>query len=67
VIHRIDAYRLNDLQEALDIGLPDYLDDPAWTFVEWPEILDPILPEERLDIHLQILPDSTREIVFLER
>ena len=67
VIHHIDAYRLNDLQEALDIGLPDYLDDPAWTFVEWPEILDPILPEERLDIHLQILPDSKREIVFLKR
>lgn len=67
VIHHIDAYRLRDLQEALDIGIMDYLDDDAWTFVEWPEILDPILPDERLDIHLQILPDSKREIVFLNR
>ncbi len=67
VIHHIDAYRLNDLDEALDIGILEILDDAAWTFIEWPEILNSVLPESRLDIDIQILPDSTREIVILER
>ncbi|MCF8237544.1 MAG: tRNA (adenosine(37)-N6)-threonylcarbamoyltransferase complex ATPase subunit type 1 TsaE [Saprospiraceae bacterium] len=67
VIHHIDAYRLTDLNEALDIGILETLDDPAWTFIEWPEVLTAVLPENRLDIDIQILPDSTREIVILER
>ncbi len=67
VIHHIDAYRLTDLNEALDIGILEFLDDDAWTFIEWPEILTSVLPDHRLDIDIQILPDSTREIVILER
>ena len=58
---------MGDLDEALDIGILETLDDPAWTFIEWPEVLTSVLPENRLDIDIQILPDSTREIVILER
>lgn len=67
IIHHIDAYRLEDLDEALDIGILDYLDDDAWTFIEWPDILESVLPKRRLDLEIRILPDSTREIVFLKR
>ncbi len=66
-IHHIDAYRLEDLDEALDIGILDYLDDDSWTFIEWPDILESVLPQRRLDLEIRILPDSTREIVFLKR
>lgn len=67
VIHHIDAYRLEDLEEALDIGILDYLDDDAWTFIEWPELLESVLPDRRIDLEIRILPNSAREIVFLKR
>jgi tRNA threonylcarbamoyladenosine biosynthesis protein TsaE len=65
VIHHIDAYRLRDMDEVMEAGIPDYLEDNAWTFIEWPEVIGDWLPQQRVDIHIQILPDSSREIVFL--
>ena len=38
-----DLYRLNSLEEALDIGIEDYLDSDAWIFIEWPERIIPLL------------------------
>ena len=66
LIHHIDAYRLENLEEAFGIGLLEVLDDAAWTFIEWPGILEPILPEKRVEIQLRQRPDSSREIVFLK-
>lgn len=65
VVHHIDAYRLDSLEEALDIGLAELFEDGSLTFVEWPAILAPILPEKRLDIQIRIRPDSVREFVIL--
>lgn len=65
VIRHIDAYRIRDTGDAWEAGLADYLEDGAWTFVEWPEILADWLPEQRIDISIRICPDSSREIVFL--
>lgn len=64
VIRHIDAYRLRDAAEVEEAGIPEYLDDAAWTFVEWPEILLPWLPDHRVEVHIAILPDSSREFVF---
>ena len=65
LIYHIDLYRLNTLQEALDIGIEDYLYDDSYTFVEWPELVDSILPEKVIRIKIEILDNSSRKILFL--
>lgn len=65
LFHHLDMYRLKDLQEALDIGIEDYLYDGHYCFIEWPEIIEPLLPPDTVRIKISILPDSTRKIILL--
>lgn len=65
MIHHVDAYRIENLDEAWEAGLEEILESGDWTFIEWPDVLAPWLPPRRAEIYLRILPDSSREIVFL--
>ena len=64
-IYHLDLYRLKSLEEALDIGIEEYLDANAYCFIEWPTLIEPILPEEVLKISITIGDDSIRKIVLL--
>ena len=63
--YHLDLYRLRSFDEALGIGVEDYLYSQQYCFVEWPEIVEPLLPEDTLRIHLEILSDSQRKMLFL--
>lgn len=63
--HHLDLYRLNHLEEALGIGIEDYLDDEDYCFIEWPEMVEPMLPENTVHIIINILPDLSRKILLL--
>ena len=65
LIHRLDLSRLKNLDEAIDIGIEEYLGDPWFCWVEWPELITPLWPEEVFKINLEILEDSSRKILFL--
>ncbi len=65
LIHHIDLYRLNRLEEALDIGIEDSLYDDDFCFIEWPDLIESILPEEFIQIKIEILENSGRKIIFL--
>lgn len=62
LIHHLDLYRLQRLQEALDIGLEDLLYDPWYCIIEWPQLAEPIFPEEMASIHIEILAETRRRI-----
>lgn len=64
-VYHIDLYRLNTLEEALDIGIEEYLDSGQLCFIEWPELIEPLLQDDALQIKLEIQPDSSRKILFL--
>jgi len=64
-IYHIDLYRLNDIEEALAIGIEDHLEDPYLCFIEWPQIIEPLEMEEVLKIRLSLNGDSSRKILFL--
>ncbi len=51
-LHHLDVYRLEQLDEVLDIGLPELLDDDAVTIIEWGDAIIPALPSDYLEIHL---------------
>jgi tRNA threonylcarbamoyladenosine biosynthesis protein TsaE len=64
-LYHVDLYRISKAQEALGLGLGDYLADrSAITLIEWPERAGGILPEERLWIALRII-DTNRRIMLL--
>lgn len=62
-LHHIDLYRLKDTEEALDIGIEDYLDPQLYTFVEWPQIIENILPLYYYEIRISV-EEETREITL---
>ncbi len=60
--YHFDFYRLNSEAEALDLGLEDYLQSDIWTFMEWPEKIASLLPEDTVDIYLEVVDDQTRKL-----
>lgn len=61
-VYHFDFYRIEHLEEALDIGLYDYLDSGHLCLMEWPENIAPLLPEETLWVNLEVNPDGSRTL-----
>lgn len=61
-IYHFDCYRLERLEDALNLGADDYLQSGAICLIEWPEVLEPLLPEDTLYIELRELADGAREL-----
>ena len=65
-MYHFDFYRINKLQEAVEIGLYDYLDSGYLCMMEWPENIEELLPGETLKVHIQVNPDQSRTIFWEE-
>lgn len=61
-IYHFDFYRIEDEEEAFDMGIEEYFDSDAWCFVEWPEKVENVLPLDSVVINLSINQDNTRTI-----
>ncbi len=59
-IYHIDLYRLEDLDEALSIGIEDYIGGDHLCFIEWPQLIESLYPQNRLEIHLTLNHDLSR-------
>jgi len=57
-----DFYRLNDEMEALDMGFDDYLNSDAWLFIEWPEKIETLIPDDAVGVFLHFIDENTRSI-----
>lgn len=64
VIYHFDFYRINNEDEALDMGIEDYFYDNNWCLVEWPEKIKNLLPLDAVAIHLSKNEDGTRSITI---
>ncbi|WP_108246096.1 tRNA (adenosine(37)-N6)-threonylcarbamoyltransferase complex ATPase subunit type 1 TsaE [Muricauda brasiliensis] len=62
IAYHFDFYRLNDEIEALDMGFEDYLNSDAWLFIEWPEKIPSLLPNDAVSVFLHFIEESTRSI-----
>jgi tRNA threonylcarbamoyladenosine biosynthesis protein TsaE len=51
-IHHLDVYRLEQLNEALDLGLAEMLDEGGVVLIEWGDAILPVLPHDRLEVRL---------------
>ena len=64
VVH-VDAYRLERLQELLDLGLGELLDHEGVTLIEWGDAVIPALPPEFLEVRLELGDDDDERILRL--
>ena len=64
-IFHFDFYRIKRIEEALDLGFYDYIDSGALCIAEWPENIEPLIPEDALKVKISVNPDSSR-VVFWE-
>jgi tRNA threonylcarbamoyladenosine biosynthesis protein TsaE len=51
-LHHLDAYRLEHLQEIVDLGLAEIIDDGAVTLIEWGDMVQPVIPSDYLEVRL---------------
>jgi tRNA threonylcarbamoyladenosine biosynthesis protein TsaE len=51
-LFHFDCYRLSSEEEALDIGIEDYLFSNHWNLIEWPEKIENLLPQKKMSIEL---------------
>lgn len=62
LIYHFDLYRLDNLEEVMDIGFEDYLDSGALCLIEWPEIVADILPDDTVWVDIRANDDGSRDI-----
>lgn len=65
LFYHLDLYRLQSLQEALDIGIEDLLYDPWYCVIEWPQLAEPLLPADAAKIQIEITGETSRRLIIL--
>ena len=63
-LYHFDVYRLKSETEALDMGIDEYLYSGNWCFIEWPENIPNLIPEEYSVIRIELLPDKKRHLTL---
>lgn len=61
-VFHMDLYRLEDENEIYDIGYDDCCTDDGILFIEWPEKIENILPENVIRVYIAIVDDNARKI-----
>ena len=63
-IYHFDFYRINRLQEAYEIGLEEYFSGDGLCFVEWPEKIEELLPEEIIKVSISASESGSRSVLI---
>lgn len=59
-IYHFDFYRINNVEEALDLGYEEYFYSGELCLVEWPEKIEPLLPEDAMTVTITVGEDEHR-------
>ncbi len=62
LIYHFDFYRINKPEEAYDFGYEDYFYSGALCFIEWPELIEELLPEDTVKVTIEETPEGTRRL-----
>ena len=61
-VYHFDLYRLKSSEEALDMGIDDYLYSNQWCFIEWSEKIIELIPEKHSIVQLSVLDNGMRTL-----
>lgn len=63
-IYHFDFYRIKKLEEVYDMGYEDYFYSGALCFIEWPELIEEILPDDAVRVSITEQQDGSRLVTF---
>ena len=66
LIYRFDFYRIKKLDEVYDMGYEDYIYSGALCFIEWPELIEELLPTDAVKVNITVGEDGCRKVVVNE-
>lgn len=66
LIYHFDFYRIEDLDEALELGIEDYFDSGAVCLIEWPERIAAALPADTVSVRIRVNDDDSRTMEISE-
>ena len=64
LIYHFDFYRIKKLEEVYDMGYEDYFYSGALCFIEWPELIEELLPEDAVRVTIKETEDGCRSVMF---
>ena len=64
LVYHFDFYRIEKLEEVYDMGYEDYFYSGALCFIEWPELVEELLPGDAVKVQIEEQPDGSRTITF---
>ena len=59
-VYHFDFYRIKNLREAYDIGCEEYFYSGCPCFIEWPELVEELLPENTVNVSIEVRDDESR-------
>ena len=63
-VYHFDCYRIKDLREAMDMGTEEYLYSGNYCFIEWAEMIEPLLPEDTVWVKIEVEENGERSLSF---
>lgn len=66
LIYHFDFYRIKKLDEVYDMGYEDYFYSGALCFIEWPELIEELLPNDAVKVNITVGEDGCRKVVVNE-
>jgi tRNA threonylcarbamoyladenosine biosynthesis protein TsaE len=63
LIYHFDFYRINKVEEAFDFGYEDYFYSGSLCFIEWPEKVESLLPNDTVNVNIKVMEDGSREVM----
>jgi tRNA threonylcarbamoyladenosine biosynthesis protein TsaE len=64
-IYHIDFYRIKKQEEVYDFGIEEYLTGDSYCFMEWPELIEEILPPESIRVRISVDKEKQRTLEIL--
>lgn len=63
LIYHFDFYRINKVEEAFDFGYEDYFYSGSLCFIEWPEKVESLLPNDTVNVSIKVMEDGSRDVM----
>lgn len=61
-IYHFDLYRIENEEDALNFGMDDYLSSKSWMFIEWPDKIQNLLPNDAAIVTIELNSDNSRTL-----
>ena len=63
-VYHFDCYRIKDIREAMDMGTEEYLYSGNYCFIEWAEMIDPLLPDDLVTVETEVMENGDRRLTI---